>query len=89
MYGGLLIIQSYFPHIFSNKSLFIKFISTLLISAFSFATVNASWEISIAVILLVGKYFFSVIGIHPLPVPISNISTNCLGNILFINLCVH
>ena len=54
-------------------SLFINFIFVLFSLAFVIATSKASWEISIAVILLLGNIFFKVIGIHPLPVPISNI----------------
>ena len=52
--------------------------STLLSTAFFLAIVSASFDTSIAVISANGKLFFKEIGIHPLPVPISNIF-NCFS----------
>ena len=44
---------------------------TLFSFAFSFAIFNASDEISIDVIVAFGMFFANVIGMHPVPVPIS------------------
>ena len=71
IYGGLLIITSYFLFIFSNKSLSIKLTSKLSAFAFSLATSNASLLISIKSTSEFGNSFFKVNPITPLPHPIS------------------
>ena len=59
MYGGLLIIQSYFFVTLLNTSLCRNVISTLFVLALSFATSSASGDISTAVILVFGNNFFN------------------------------
>ena len=67
-------MQSYFDVMLVNTSLSMNLTCVLLKEAFEVATSRASLEMSAPVMFELGRSFFNVIGMQPLPVPISKIS---------------